>query len=118
MLKDVFGKGGMIRILDYLLDFHRPFTQAEVCKNAKVSKPTAVAAFKVFVRDGLIKKIKGRKYEVIWGSTSPMEALMTFDLRACTKENNRIANEEIKKDKKRIAAGQKPIYPVQVYSIK
>ena len=108
MLSDIFENDGMVRILDYLCDLiesHGTFSQKDVCEFAKVSRPTAVRAFKRLVRHGLIRKVK-HGYRIVWGERSPIRALMRFDLLMCMKENNRIAKVEIEKDKKR----ESPIY--------
>jgi Mn-dependent DtxR family transcriptional regulator len=85
MLSDVFDDSGMVRILDYLLDMLDPnwtFAQKDVCEYAKVSRPTAVKAFKVLKRNGLIRRVKGG-YKLLLGEKSPMNALMAFDMRIC-----------------------------------
>ena len=81
MLSDVFDDSGMVRVLDYLLDIPvGPFTQTDVCREAKVSRPTAVRAFKTLKKNGLIRKIRGG-YKVLWGNKTPMSALLQFDMR-------------------------------------
>lgn len=85
MLSDVFDDSAMVRILDYLLDLMEPnvpFSQKDVCKQAGISRTTAVKAFKIMKRNGMIKKVKGG-YKVIWGEKSPMTALMQFDMKIC-----------------------------------
>ena len=85
MLSDIFDDSAMVRILDYLLDLmypHAVFSQKDVCKHAKVSRPTAVRAFKKLIRNGLIRKVK-HGYKIVWGGKSPMRALMRFDLLMC-----------------------------------
>jgi predicted transcriptional regulator len=116
MLSDVFDDSAMVRILDVLLDLvdpNTPFTQKDICENTevKISRPTAVKAFKIMLRDGMIKKVRGG-YKVIWGEKAPMTALLQFDMRICfhqvINENRRKAKLEIEKDKKR----KKSLYKV------
>ena len=93
MLSDIFENRGMVRVLDYLLDLMDPnetFAQKDVCEFAKVSRPTAVRAFKKLIKHGLIRKVK-HGYRIVGGERSPIRALMRFDLFMCMKENNRRA---------------------------
>ena len=85
MISDVFDDNALVRIIDHLLDSPNSdqiFTQKEICKRMDISRPTAVHAFKILKRNGMIKKVRNG-YKTIWNEKSPMKSLLQFDMRIC-----------------------------------
>ena len=78
MIGDVFGGCSTTKVLDFVMDLRRPYTQKEVAERTKLSKPTVIKTFATLMDIGLVKKTK-RGYETNFESEA-LRYLIRFDL--------------------------------------
>ena len=78
VIGDALGGGSTSKVLDFVIDLRRPYTQKEVGERTNLSKPTIVRTFNNLMGMGMIKKSK-RGYETNFESEAVMH-LIRFDL--------------------------------------
>jgi predicted transcriptional regulator len=78
VIEDVLGGSSTTKVLDFVIDLRRPYTQKEVCERTRLSKPTVVKTFNTLLNLGLIKKSK-TGYQTNFDSEA-LKHLIRFDL--------------------------------------